>query len=58
MLYAYSGQKIDARLSLFVELEEVCEKSEKLAFDLEVPYISLSYTDKESKEYAVRRSAF
>lgn len=52
MLYAYSGQKIDARLSLFVVLEEVCEKSEKLAFDLEVPYISLSYTDKESKEYA------
>ena len=33
MLYAYSGQKIDARLSLFVVLEEVCEKSEKLAFD-------------------------
>ncbi|PWM73540.1 MAG: alpha-mannosidase [Bacillota bacterium] len=52
MLYAYSGQKIDARLSLFVVLEEVCEKTEKLAFDIEVPFISLSYTDKESKEYA------
>ena len=52
MLYAYSGQKIDARLTLNVELQEVCEKTERLAFDLEVPYITLSYTDAESKEYA------
>lgn len=52
MLYAYSGQKIDARLSLFAVLEEVCEKSERLAFDLEVPATVLSYSDPESKEYA------
>lgn len=52
MLYAYSGAKIDAKLSLFVSVEEVSIKTERLAFDIEMPYIALSYLDVESKEHA------
>lgn len=52
MLYAYSGAKIDAKLNLFVKIEEVSENADRLATDIEIPYIALSYLDKESKEYA------
>lgn len=52
MLYAYTGPNVSKKLQLFVELQNICESTQKLAYDLEVPYQTLLYSDQEEKGYA------
>lgn len=51
VLYGYTGYDINDTLKLKVELKGINRDTEKLYYDMRVPFDILEYADPESKEY-------